>query len=325
MKVLVIATMVIATMTTVLLVGCDSADTNLRVVGELASDRIELSAEFAEPVVEIVIAEGEPVTAGQVLLRQDDARAQTRLKEADAALAQQQARLDELLRGPRQEQIAAARASLEGATQEFAFRDAEFQRITKIHAKGLASGDELDLARAALDAAVANRKLRQAQLQEDLAGTTLEELAQAEQVLQQLAARRDGVVIDLERLTLRAPVNGVLDSRLIEPGERPAAGQPTMIMLSGQQPYARVYVPEELRVQVNAGDAALIYVDGLSSPLEGRVRWVSSDPAFTPYYALTERDRSRLSYAAKVDISETRERLPDGVPVQVEFTTARDE
>lgn len=321
MKSLVISTLA----TTALLVGCDSAETPLRAVGELASDRIELSAEFAEPVVEIVVAEGQPVTAGQVLLRQDDSRARARLREADATLAQQQARLDELLRGPRQEQIAAARANLEGATRELAFRNAEFERITQIHAKGLASPDQLDLARAALDAALANRKLRQAQLQEGLAGTTLEEMEQAEQALQQLAARRDGVAIDLERLTLRAPVDGIVDSRLIELGERPSAGQPAMIMLGGEQPYARVYVPEEIRVRVNPGDTARIYVDGLSSPLEGRVRWVSSDAAFTPYYALTERDRSRLSYVAKVDISEARERLPDGIPVQVEFMTAMDE
>ena len=41
--------------------------------------------------------------------------------------------------------------------------------------------------------------------------------------------------------------------------------------------------------------------------------------AFTPYFALTERDRGRLSYLAKIDITENRERLPDGVPVEVEF------
>ena len=57
----------------------------------------------------------------------------------------------------------------------------------------------------------------------------------------------------------------------------------------------------------------------MSAPVDGRVRWVASDPAFTPYYALTERDRGRLTYVAKVDITEERQRLPDGVPVEVEF------
>ena len=307
----------------ILVGGCDSSQTNGRVVGELASDRIELSAESAEPIVEFAVAEGAAVTAGQVLLRQDDARVRTRLKEADAALAQQQARLDELLRGPRPEQIAAARANLEGATRELEFRDSELQRISRIHEQGLASDDALDLAKVAFDAAIASHKLRLAQLEEQLAGTTAEELAQAEQARQQAAARRDSVMVDLDRLTLRAPVDGILDSRLFEVGERPGAGQAAVILLGGAQPYARVYVPEELRVQVNAGDAALIHVDGLDAPLSGRVRWVSSDAAFTPYYALTERDRSRLSYVAKVDISEPHERLPDGVPVEVEFTTVK--
>ena len=45
----------------------------------------------------------------------------------------------------------------------------------------------------------------------------------------------------------------------------------------------------------------------------------ASDAAFTPYYALTERDRGRLSYEAKVDLTGDRERLPDGIPVEVEF------
>lgn len=302
-----------------LLSACGAPDDTARVVGELASDRIELSAEFNEPIVEILTAEGAAVTAGQLLMRQDDTRAAARLKEADAALAQQQARLNELLRGPRAEQIAAARANLEGATQELAFRSSELDRMAKIHAKGLASDDALDLARVARDSAVANRKLRLAQLQESLAGTTVEELAQAEHALQQLAARRETAAVDLERLNLRAPVDGIVDSRLFELGERPSVGQAVIVMLSGAQPYARVFVPEQLRVRVAAGASAVIHVDGLSSPVRGRVRWVSNDAAFTPYYALTERDRSRLTYRAKVDIAEQRDRLPDGVPVEVEF------
>ena len=72
------------------------------------------------------------------------------------------------------------------------------------------------------------------------------------------------------------------------------------------------------------GTSALIYVDGLEAPVKGRVRWVSSEAAFTPYYALTERDRGRLSYVAKVDVAESRERLPDGVPVEVEFLLDED-
>ena len=67
------------------LIACGATDDANRVVGELASDRIELTAEFSEPVIEIAVAEGESVSSGQVLLRQDDARAQARLADAEAA------------------------------------------------------------------------------------------------------------------------------------------------------------------------------------------------------------------------------------------------
>jgi len=299
--------------------ACGKAENPYRVVGELASDRIELTAEVNEPITAIEFAEGASVAAGDVLVQQDTARAAARLAEADAVLAQHQARLDELIRGPRSEQIAAARANVEGATQDLEFRQSELDRTREVHARGLASPDALDRARAALDAAQANLKLQLAQLEERLAGTTVEELAQAEQAVKQARARRDSVVIDLERHTTRAPVDGIADSRLFEIGERPAPGQPLMILLGGEQAYARVYVPESLRVHVMAGSEVLVFVDGLDSPLTGRVRWVASEPAFTPYFALTERDRGRLSYVAKVDISTDRDRLPDGVPVEVEF------
>ena len=72
-------------------------------------------------------------------------------------------------------------------------------------------------------------------------------------------------------------------------------------------------------MHIKPGTHAKIFVDGLTSPIAGRVRWVSAEAAFTPYFALTEHDRGRLSYVAKVDIAEDRERLPDGVPVEVEF------
>src|SRR5210317_2667761 len=103
---------------TLLLAACSAGENPYSVVGELTSDRHELTAETNEPIRSISVAEGEVVSAGQVLLAQDESRAAARLAEADAALAQLQARLDELVRGPRSEQIAAARASVEGATRD---------------------------------------------------------------------------------------------------------------------------------------------------------------------------------------------------------------
>lgn len=306
------------------LAACGAEDNSNRVVGELASDRIEITADVSEPIIEIAVAEGESVAKGQVLLRQDDARAAALLAAAVADLAQMQARLDELVRGPRSEQIASQRADVEGATQELEFRDSDLVRSQDIFDKGLGSAAVLDRAEVARDTAQAQLKSQLARLEELLTGTTVEELAQAEQAVKRAAALRDSARIDVERHVLRAPDDGIVDSRLFELGERPVQGQPVIIVLAGGQPHARVYVPENLRVRIQSGTKALIYVDGLEVPVDGRVRWVASEAAFTPYYALTERDRGRLSYIGKVDVSEERERLPDGIPVEVEFLLESD-
>ena len=303
----------------ILVAACDSAEDGDRIVGELASDRIELTAEVAEPIIEILVAEGEAVAKGQVLMRQDASRADARLAEAEAALGQAQARLDELVRGPRSEQIAAARAAVDGARDDLAFRRSDYARVREIHEKNLASEELLDRAKAALDAAVSNDKRLRAQLQELLTGTTLEELAQAENAVKQAAARRDLLAVDRARHDITAPVDGIADSRLFELGERPNPGQAVMVVLGGDQVYARVYVPEQLRVHVTPGRDATIHVDGLAESIPGRVRWVASEAAFTPYFALTERDRGHLTYLAKIDLVESRDRLPDGVPVEVDL------
>ncbi|HKJ19125.1 MAG TPA: hypothetical protein VJ993_00560, partial [Woeseiaceae bacterium] len=134
-------TILTALVTLTLLASCAAEENPNLVVGELASDRHELTAEVSEPILSIAISEGEVVIAGQILIEQDSTRATARLAEAAAALAQHQARLDELVRGPRSEQVTAARANVEGATQEFEFRQSELTRVKEVHARGLASPD----------------------------------------------------------------------------------------------------------------------------------------------------------------------------------------
>jgi HlyD family secretion protein len=305
----------------VALSGCNPEAGPDRAVGQLESDRIEIAADTAEPVIRINVVEGQEVPKGELLLRQDASRIDARLEEAEASLAQSRARLDELTRGPREEQIAAARASAAGATRESEFRRTEHDRAERLHAQNLASLESVDRARAALDAADAELEVQEARLDELLEGTTAEELRQAENAVRQVQARLSLLQVESRRHNAVAPVDGIIDSILFEPGERPSVGQPMLILLSGGQPYARVYVPESMRVAIVPGTPARIFVDGLTQPVPGRVRWVSSEAAFTPYFALTERDRGRLSFAAKVDIDRKSDarRLPDGIPVEVEF------
>jgi HlyD family secretion protein len=90
------------------------------------------------------------------------------------------------------------------------------------------------------------------------------------------------------------------------------------VLLDSSRTFARVFVPEHLRSRVRPGDSLTVRIDGLAESFSGQVRWVSADASFTPYFALTEHDRSRLSYLAEIDVEAASE-LPSGIPLQVDF------
>lgn len=301
------------------LAGCDTEELPLKIVGQLESDRVEIAADVSEPVIGRAVVEGQAVDVGQILIEQDPARVLSRIAEAEAAANQARARLAELIRGPRKEQIVAAQAEVRGAEDELAFRQKEFARAKQVHERQLASPEALDRATATRNTAQASLDGANARLAELLTGTTVEELRQAEEALSQADARIASLAIDLARHRTAAPVAGVIDSLLFEIGERPLAGQALAVLLPGAQPHARVFIPESIRVSVTPGTRARILVDGLNQPVDGIVRWVSSEASFTPYFALTERDRGRLTYMAKIDLDFSQRRLPDGVPVEVEL------
>jgi HlyD family secretion protein len=303
-----------------LLAACNQNANHIQVMGTLEWDRIELIAEMAEPIVEIRVREGNQVQAGQVVLRQETSRYRAQLDEADAARAQAAARLAELKRGPRSERIAEARAKLAGAESVLDARNKDLERIRALVAKKLISTQDLDRARADRDSALASRDSARAELEELLAGTTAEELKQAEDALARAEASLRATKVTLERLTIVAPRAGRIDALPYKVGERPSPGAVVAVMLGGEAPYARVYVPEALRVQISPGSLAEVHLDGTKQAFAARVRSVSQEPTFTPYFALTERDRSRLSYVAEITlIGPEASGLPAGVPVRVTF------
>lgn len=297
-----------------------SKEQPLHAMGILEWDRVELVAENNEPVLDILVHEGEVLEADAIILRQDPRRVQAQLDQAEAERLQAQSRLAELKRGPRAERIDEARAKLQGALSEEENSRKELVRMQSLLTKNLVSRETVDTTRTTYKKATADKNAVQAVLEELLHGTTVEELQQAEAAVVQSEARVRALNITLDNLTLRAPRQGLLDSLPYKSGERPPAGAVIAVMLTGHRPYARVYVPEPLRARVHQGSQATIYIDGIDKPFAGRVRMISSDAVFTPYYSLTERDRSRLSYLAEVEVTdESPQQLPSGVPVRVDF------
>ena len=300
-----------------LLSACEEAP--LQAVGQLESDRVEVVAESNEPILSIPVVEGDRVNQGSILLRQDTLRLDIRIREAQANSERIQAILDEQLSGPRKETIDGVRASLLDADIEREFAERELSRLSGLRERNLTSIESVDRAENRHRSAEARIELVSAQLAELEAGTRIEQIDQTRAMLNQASAQLSGLRLDRERLFVIAPVTAVVDSLPFEVGERPRQGDVVAVLLTGNQPYARVFVPEPLRVGINIGTQLQVHVDGLEQPLAGTVRRIAAESSFTPYFALTERDRSRLSYVTEIALPELATRLPEGVPVQVFF------
>lgn len=301
----------------IFLTACNTPDETY-MVGTLERDRIEIRVESNEPIIAIHVQDGQILKAGDLILEQDPTRLQKTLAQQLALRDQAAARLAELERGPRPEAIREARARLESAQASAQNSADSLERAKEIYARNLSDQATLDLATTRRKTTLAAEQAANESLATLLNGTTVEELQQAAAALKAADAAADRVQLDLDRLRLFAPMDGMLDKRLYQMGERPQVGATVAVILDTARSYARIYVPEPLRTSVQPGEQLDVRIDGHDKTLKGTVRWVSADASFTPYFALTEHDRSRLSYLAEVDVPGAAA-IPSGVPLEVDF------
>lgn len=309
-----------AAVAVLLAAACDRRSGDSYWVGTLERDRIEIVAERDEPIVAIEVREGDRVKQGQVLLRQATELAGTRSAQADAALAEARERLVELERGARPEVRAEARARVAAARAALERDERELVRVTELIEQRLVSASSADEARAARDMSAARLQEAIAQLQALERGTRIEQIEQARAAVAAAESARSELGITDARLVVRATRDGLVEALPYELGERPPRGAPVAVLLADGVPYARTFIPEPDRARVKPGAKATIRVDGVSEPLAGVVRFVASEASFTPYFALTQRDRSHLAFAAEIDVTDPAARdLPAGIPLEVEL------
>ena len=314
---------IVAACVPLLVAACSGGADPQQMHGTLERDRLELVAESNERIVELAVREGDRVAEGALLLRQEAGTMQPRLEQARAALAEAERRLADVAAGPRQREIDESRAGLAGAESALRTADHEFARADALVERRLISASERDQARAQRDAALAARDQARARLRLLEEGTRPEQVREAEAAVQRARAALEELETSARRYSVRATRGGLVEALPFKLGERPSAGAPVAVMLADGVPYARIYVPEPLRAQVTAGRAVQVTVDGVDGVLRGTVRYVSAEAAYTPYYALTQKDRTRLSYLAEITLDDPRAAsLPVGLPVQVTLAAA---
>ena len=287
-------------------------------VGTLERDRIHLAADSSEPLISIEVREGDTISAGTVLLRQSSERIEASIAGGEARLRSARAKLEEAEQGPRAQEIDQARARQAAAASRVGTIRTELQRERSLVAENYISANRIDSLEGALNEAIAQQQEAAAALALALEGSRRETIEQAGAEVAGIQAELDALGITLERTTVVSPVAGTIDALPLELGERPQPGQTLAVVLADGRTYARVHVPEPLRTRLHSGDRALVRVDGVDGDFAARIRWISTDAAFTPYFALTQHDRSRLAYLAEIDLLQPVD-LPMGIPVEVRF------
>ncbi|UXI67839.1 HlyD family secretion protein [Tahibacter amnicola] len=289
-------------------------------LGTLEWDRIGVAAEASEPITAIAVNEGDTVAAGQLLLELDGSRAQAQLEQAEAERQRAQALLDERLHGARAENVATLRAEWRRADAQRANERRERDRAAEMRGRGLIAQAELDRREASFRSARAEVDAVTARLAELTNGTRPEQVEQAQAALAFAEARVKELSLARERLRVHAPADGRVDALPFKRGDQPPRGATVVSLLTGDRPYARVYVPAPRRAAIQPGAEFTIHVQGAAAPFHAALARIRSEPAFTPYYALSGDDASQLVYRAELVLDGTDEtrKLPAGLTLTAE-------
>ena len=287
-------------------------------VGTIERHRFEIAATATEQIVAMPVREGQAVRQGEVVAELDGGSLAANRASVAAQASQLRHRLDELVHGARSEEVVQAQAQVAAAKAQSDQAQKDYERLSDLVARGLVAQSQVDQQRQLRDTSAAALRSASAGLELLQRGTRSEQLEQARASLRSAESLLQQQDVLLGRLKLVAPVDGVIEALPYRLGERPPVGAPVVIMLAGGMPYARVYIPEPLRAPLRAGQSLTVRVDGVARPFAGTLRYIAGEASFTPYYALTQRDRSRLAFLAEIDLPEPEARnLPAGVPVEV--------
>lgn len=286
-------------------------------LGTLERERIAHTATVSEVITDLPVSAGSVVSKGDVIVKLDDTIQRAFVAKANAEMQQAKANLDKVNNGAREEEVASATAQVSGAKAALIKSEADYQRAKTLIKKELASQSTLDTALAIRDENKAKLKSAQEYLLQLTNGARLEDIQIAKAHFETTIAVLASENKKLKDLTITAKRDGLLDNLPWNLGERVTQGSPVAIVLAGNAPFARVYIPEPYRVNVKVNDKLSVQVDGLTVPIIGTVRWISSEPAFTPYYALNQAERTNLMYLAEIQLPDSAAQLPMGVPAQV--------
>jgi len=299
----------------------DASRQELALYGNIDLRQIDLPFNGSERIADVLVQEGDHVKQGQLLARLDTSRLGPQVARAQADLEAQQQMVNRLHAGNRPAEIDQARANAAAARADALNARAQYERLRTLsqNTAGRAlSRQDLDSAQAAADAAEAKLNASEKALALELAGPRREDVAQGEAQLQSQQASLAMLQQQLKDAELRAPVDAVVRSRVVEPGEISSPQKTAFTRAIVDPKWVRAYVAESDLGAVREGLHATVSVDAFPNVrFEGWVGFISPSAEFTPKAVETRELRSSLVYEIRVFVKDPEDKLRLGSPATV--------
>lgn len=262
--------------------------------------------------------EGDPVKEGEVLARMETDTYKDLVSLAQARTDAQRDVVNKLVAGSRPEEIARDRAQVEADKATLVNAQRVLKRRTELLARGNVSQQLYDDAKTAVDEASAHLDLSKQVLALTVIGPRQEDIDAAKA---QLRADEATLALAQRRLAdteLKAPADGVVLSRIVEPGAMVGPTNPIYTITLTDKVWVRTYVPETALGDVHPGATVEVTNDTRPNHIyQGWIGFVSPTAEFTPKTVETPELRTQLVYRLRVFIRNPDQGLRQGMPVTV--------
>ncbi|MDF1838709.1 MAG: biotin/lipoyl-binding protein [Planctomycetota bacterium] len=196
-----------------------------------AGREVAVGVNVGGQVQEVLVNEGDFVEAGAPIMQLDQRRLNAGLESMQAQIQGAQARLDELVAGPRKETIAAARANRSALQEELRLAELRLVRRRGLLESSSISQEEVDVNNAQVLTIRARLQGAEASLEELVNGTRPEILAAQRATLAGLQASLVSLEIDLADSRVSAPFSGRIQQVLVHEGAVVPAGTGVVLLV----------------------------------------------------------------------------------------------
>lgn len=271
---------------------------------------------LAGRLVEMAVKRGDVVKAGDPLFSVDPTQGEATLTQAQAALAQAQSLAADARRGQRPAELGVLQANVAAANAQFTEAQKTLDRTRPLVETGAFSRAQGDAALAARDTARGQVNAAQKQLEAARLGGRQDQVAAADQRVDEAKAAVEAARARLADQTQKAPAAGRIEDVFFQLGEWTPASQPILSLIPEDHVRLRFFVPEAAVATYTIGREVTFTCDACPQAMNARISYVSPRPEFTPPIIYSRDSRDRMVFLVEaLPVGDTK--LIPGQPIDV--------